>query len=242
MMMFRKGVVKAFTKQRSRAFFVTHVFLSATIVVSIVAIILDSVASLSRYDRLFFALELIASSIFAVEYLLRIYVAKHRIKYICSFWGIIDLLSVLPTFLHLTQLMPLESARAVRILRALRAIRLAKLARRYTSVQKKNFEVGRITFMTYVTSLFSSIILLGSLFYLFEAEVNNSYKDMPSAMFEASKLLLGIDFVPPATFAGNITMLIGGFVGLALLGLLIGIIGPYISRILLGTIEQSDSK
>lgn len=77
------------------------------------------------------AIELVTVAIFTIEYLLRVYLAEHKLKFIFSFFGIIDLLAVLPFYLS-----PTLDLRPVRTFRLLRLIRILKLARYSKAIRR----------------------------------------------------------------------------------------------------------
>lgn len=75
----------------------------------------------------FYAMELTIVMVFSVEYILKLWSAPQRLKFIFSFYGIIDLLAILPFFLHVANLSFLRSARLLRLLRVSKLFRLAKV-------------------------------------------------------------------------------------------------------------------
>ena len=101
--------------------------LIALILLSLVVVVLDSVEHIARnFHSLLFILEWIFTAIFSVEYLARLYCAKDRRKYATSFFGVIDLLAVLPTYLALF-FPELHALIDVRVLRLIRIFRVFKL-------------------------------------------------------------------------------------------------------------------
>ena len=99
------------------------------IVASVVVVMLESVSALDiEYHTTFWVLEWIFTILFTIEYVLRIYSINKPRKYILSFYGIIDLLAILPTYLALvfagTQMLV-----TIRIFRLLRIFRVLKLTR-----------------------------------------------------------------------------------------------------------------
>ena len=99
------------------------------IVLSVLAVILDSVVSFhNQFGEWVFRLEWIFTGLFSIEYLLRIYSSPKRLSYIFSFYGIVDLLSIVPTYLAL--FVPGASYWLIlRLLRVLRVFRVLKLVR-----------------------------------------------------------------------------------------------------------------
>src|SRR5690606_8300248 len=103
------------------------IILLGVIVVSVLAVILESMPGLeSRHARFFHILEWVITGIFTIEYFLRIYIAYNRRKYILGFWGLIDLASILPAYLSLF-ISGYHYLIIVRILRLLRIFRILKL-------------------------------------------------------------------------------------------------------------------
>lgn len=144
------------------------------IVLSVVEIIVESFSSFeSNYHQYFVGFEFAAITIFTLEYLLRIYVAdltypdvsplRARLKFMCSTYGIIDLLAILPAFL------PLFFGADLRFLRLIRLIRLLTLFKlnRYTSslrligqvVKERLPELGISLFIIIVITLITAILI-----------------------------------------------------------------------------------
>jgi voltage-gated potassium channel len=157
------------------------------------------------------------------------------LAYVFSFFGIIDLVAILPSFLGLSNLTFLKSVRAVRIIRLLRILRIAKFSRARgkrasTSVHKINLEIYLVTFALMV-------LVLGCLFYIFES--HESAKDIPSGMFWAFKAILGgIDYPQPETTGGAVTLILTRFTSMILLGMMLSLVGTMIRKVLIGSEED----
>jgi len=105
------------------------VILLWAILLSILAVILESVSEIRQsYGALLTGLEWTFTIVFSVEYILRIVISKKPLQYIVSFYGIIDLLSTIPTYLALFFVGPQYLA-TIRIFRLLRVFRVLKLTR-----------------------------------------------------------------------------------------------------------------
>ena len=230
---------KAFYDSHSKIFLAINDFLSFLTIISIAVIILETVSGLAEYYPFLIAIEYITVFFFSVEYLCRIIGADKKKSYIFSFFGFVDLLAIIPSWLHLANLTPLKSARAIRILRFLRTLRLAKLERiEISSGNKKNefSEIYKINLKIYLLAFISVIIILGSLVYIFE-NGNNGFQDIPSSMLWAARVILadqGAIKIFPESIGGQAVSLISRFFGLVLLGFLIKIIGDLANRFLLG--------
>lgn len=103
------------------------VVLLIAILLSVIVVCLETVDSLmEQYGQLFITLEWIFTILFTIEYLLRLYCVKRPVKYVTSFFGIIDLLAVLPSYLDLL-FVGAPNLAVVRAFRLLRVFRIFKL-------------------------------------------------------------------------------------------------------------------
>lgn len=100
-------------------------FIQTLIFLSIVSFSLDTLPSLSINLRQFLdSFEVFSIIVFSVEYLLRVYVSKKPLKYIFSFYGIIDIVAILPFYLNI--FLDLRFLRAFRVFRVFRALKLMR--------------------------------------------------------------------------------------------------------------------
>ena len=98
------------------------------IIISVLAVILESVASIRlQYGELLLAVEWIFTILFTVEYVFRLFCVRRPLSYALSFLGIIDLLAILPTYLSLFMVEGTSSLLVIRALRLLRVFRVLKL-------------------------------------------------------------------------------------------------------------------
>lgn len=112
------------------AFRVWTWLVNALIYSSCVAIALETVEPIyASYKSEFFIFEWVTVAFFTLDYLFNIYTAKNRLKYITSFWGIVDLLSIIPTYLMLINFTSVKATKILRLLRVIRILRVLKLAR-----------------------------------------------------------------------------------------------------------------
>ena len=203
---------------------------------SVAGIVLETVGSLHKYQNIFLVIEYISVFVFSCEYAIRIWSSDKKLSYIFSFYGIVDLLSIVPSFVGWTNLTFLKSARVLRILRFLRMIRLAKVIRLQKNVKKQDLEeyarLYRLNIQIYFFTLFSAIVIFASLIYIFEPHVD-SFVNIPISILWSTKVLLGGTFqTVPQTIVGNIVLIGARFVGLILFGLLISVVGTTIKRFL----------
>src|SRR6185503_4183511 len=92
----------ALVDQSTRLYRVVNAVLTGAILASVLLVIIESVESIFLQNELLFhSLESIILAIFTVEYVANLYLATHKRRYIFSFWGVVDLLAILPTYLAL---------------------------------------------------------------------------------------------------------------------------------------------
>ncbi len=229
---------KAFNKNNSHLFVIVNHFLSFVIFVSIIALILDSMKEFHMFHAQFLFIEYLAVAIFTIEYICRIIASKRKVSYIFSFYGIIDLLSMFPTYLHIVNLAPLKSIRTLRILRVFRITRMAKLTR-FEHLEKETERVHNMvdTFnlQMYFLATFVAVLILGNLAYIFE-HGHPHFENIPLSMLWVLESILGgsITTVVPETYGGIAIMMTARFTGFVLLGFLIHTIGDIASQMLLG--------
>ena len=201
-------------------------FIMIWVVVSVVAVILESVASVHYVLNLeFIILDTIAVTVFSLEYLLRIYTVvespdhKHafvgRFKYAKSGSAIIDLLAVLPFFLE-AFLHHLVDLRFLRVFRLLRLLKLTK----YTGSTNTLFTVIKREWPVLSSSVFIMLLLVAlaaSLGYLFEHEAQpDKFENIPASIYWAVITLASVGYgdITPVTVPGRVMTMV-----LALLGI-----------------------
>jgi voltage-gated potassium channel len=233
----RKFLLGIFDDSEHPYFNVVNHFLAVTTLVAVAAVALETMPSLSAYQPLFTIIEYVVVVIFSAEYALRIALAKQPLRYIFSFFGLIDLIAIIPSFLGLTNLTFLKAARAVRIVRLLRMLRLARFAkikRRKNAAQSLyvlNLEI-------YAISLFIAVLLLGTLFYIFEPHPEAT--SIPSGMYWALRAVLGgMPYAQPETMGGTITLILARFTSMVLLGMMMGLVATMMRKLLIGAEKDS---
>ena len=206
--------------------------LYALIIFSALSIGFETLPDLSPAERRFFEIaEVLVVAVFTIEYVLRIVTAPTPIRYIFSFWGIIDLLAVLPFYLSLGL-----DLRAVRVLRLLRLVRLLKLAR-YTIAADRI--VGALRMVREELILFYSfaflILYLSSIgIYYFEHDAQpEKFRSVFDAMWWAAVTLTTVGYgdVYPITLGGRIFTVVVLFVALGIIAVPTGLFASALSRV-----------
>jgi len=225
-------LIKAFARPTTKTFHVVQDFLALLTIVSIVALVLETVPALSGYSQTFLIVEWVVVSVFTLEYISRLYVTKPGYKYSLSFFGIIDLVLILPTFLGLGNFTFLKSARALRIIRLLRMLRLAKITRSNV-IAEENLSILSLNVLIYFVTLLFALMVTGTAMYLVEPTAA-AFASIPAGMWWSLKVFMaGIPVTEPTTQLGELFFVLTRFIGLLLLGLLIGVVGN-VFRMVLG--------
>jgi voltage-gated potassium channel len=198
---------------------------------------LETVTSLAHYLPIFIIIEYFAVAVFLTEYIARLYLTKNKLRYIFSFFGMVDLVAIIPSLLGISNLTFLKAARAVRIVRLLRMLRLAKFAK---IKKRKNAaqSLYKINLEIYIVTLLGTVLLLGAMFYIFEN--SGQAKDIPSGMYWALRVILGgISYPQPETLGGTITIILARFASMLLLGMLMSLVGTMLRKLLIGSEKDS---
>ncbi|MBD2754112.1 ion transporter [Spirosoma validum] len=196
-----------------RAFDVTLLFL---IVLSVLAVILESIPSLTKpYGPLFDRIEWVFTILFTLEYVLRIISIRQPLRYVFSFFGLVDLLAILPSYLGLFLFGAHELA-AVRILRLLRIFRILKLGE-YTeaaSVLAYSLRESRAKITVFFVAIFTLVITLGAMMYVVEGHANG-FQSIPLSIYWAVITITTVGYgdivpsTPMGKFIATIIMLLG---------------------------------
>ena len=220
-------------------------FISGLIIVNIIAIILESYKELSiTYHAVFEFIELFSIVVFSIEYIIRVWIAdfvykekspfKARLKYIFSFLGLIDLLSILPFYLPFIIKIDL---RIIRSLRLLRLLRILKLNRHFNSLKLIGTVIKKVKNDILVT-VFVVIILLtlaSTLMYNIENEAQpEAFSNIGQAFWWAVATLTTVGYgdIYPVTGLGKILSGIIALLGIGIVALPTGIISSaYIEEV-----------
>jgi voltage-gated potassium channel Kch len=128
----------------------------------------------TEHASLFKWIEYAAVLFFTIDYLGNLYYAKDRVKYFFSFWGLVDLVSILPTFLMIMNLTALQGTKVFRILRVVRVLRVLKMARIALQQLEQKIESSNpiiTNLRIYFIALFSVIMISSTLMYYVEGNL-----------------------------------------------------------------------
>jgi len=203
------------------------VVLMILIGLSVAAVLIDSMPEVHlRHGEMFLVLEWAFTIIFTVEYLLRIYTTRKPVRYIFSFYGIIDFLAILPTYLSLIYT-GTQFLLVIRILRLLRVFRVLKLARyiRASDVLRVALRSSRHKIVVFLEVVFIMVVIMGSLIYLVEGP-ENGFTSIPISIYWAIVTLTTVGYgdIAPVTFLGRFLASIVMITGYAIIAVPTGIL------------------
>jgi len=201
--------------------------LLVAIIISIIVVMLESVPSLSaKYHNTFHVIEWIFTGFFTLEYIARIISIRKPAGYIFSFYGIIDLLSILPTYLGLF-IIGSESLMVIRAVRLLRIFRILKLARFLKESKQLGdaLKASRHRILVFLLAMLTLSTILGTVMYLVES-ADAGFTSIPRSIYWAIITLTTVGYgdIAPVTPLGQFIASIVMIMGYAILAVPTGIV------------------
>jgi voltage-gated potassium channel len=204
------------------------IILLILIAASVLTVMLESVEPLQRqYAALFTVIEWVFTVFFTIEYLLRLYCVLRPRKYATSFFGIIDLLAILPSYLALF----LPTAQYFLIIRAFRLIRIFRIFKMAHFINEGDIIIqalrasrAKITvFLTFVSLL---VIIIGALMYLIEGGSNEGFSSIPRGVYWSVVTLTTVGYgdITPRTELGQLISAVVMILGYAIIAVPTGIV------------------
>ncbi len=216
--------------REGKAFDVTIIFL---ILLSVLLVLLDSIADIrEKFGLAIHIIEWFITAVFLLEYMLRIWVLEKPVKYIFSFYGIIDLMAILPNFLGLV-LTGGQSLMVIRAVRLLRVFRIFKLSR-YTSAGRtlaKALYRSREKIFMFISVIITLVVIFGTIMYLVEGD-ENGFTSIPVSIYWAVVTLTTVGYgdISPATGFGQFLASIVMIMGYAIIAVPTGIVTSEMMR------------
>ena len=183
------------------------VFLIIVILLSVLAVLLDSVTSIhSEYGQVLLVIEWCFTLLFTVEYLLRLWTIQNTWLYARSFYGVVDLLGSLPTYLSIW-FADAHYFLVVRVLRVLRIFRVFRMVRYVGEAEliAQALTASRRKITVFVCSVLALVVVFGSLMYLVEGGTNTEFSSIPQSIYWAVTTMTTVGYgdVAPDTALGR---------------------------------------
>lgn len=204
-----------------------------SVVLSVLAVLLESVDEVREVAGTSLkAAEWLFTGLFTVEYVLRLYCAPRRLRYVFSFFGLVDLVAMLPTYISV--IVPgAQSLLVVRVLRLLRVFRVLKLAsfRGEADALLAALRASLTKITVFLFAVLSVVVIIGSTMYLIEGPAHG-FTSVPRAMYWAIVTLTTVGFgdITPQTTLGQIVASVLMILGYGLIAVPTGIVSAEMTR------------
>jgi len=209
------------------------VLLILSIVISVILVMLDSVSSIRQsYGMLLYAGEWFFTILFTIEYALRLYSVGRPFAYATSFFGLVDLMAILPSYLSL--IFPgTHYLLVIRILRVLRIFRVLKLAQYLgeINVLSRALLASRRKITVFLFVVLTLVVIFGSLMYLIE-DPENGFTSIPRSIYWAIVTLTTVGYgdISPQTGLGQAISAVIMIIGYAIIAVPTGIVTAELSQ------------
>ena len=203
------------------------VVLIFSILLSVLAVMLDSVSGIrENYGSWFYTVEWFFTILFTIEYILRIVCVGRPIGYITSFYGIVDLLAIIPTYLSIV-LPGSQYLLVIRILRILRIFRVLKLVQYISEARllRQALRDSRRKITVFLFTVLTMVVIFGSLMYLIEGPVHG-FTSIPRSIYWAIVTLTTVGYgdISPQTGLGQFLAALIMILGYSIIAVPTGIV------------------
>jgi voltage-gated potassium channel len=197
------------------------------ILLSVATVILESVRSVRvQYGGLLYTLEWVFTLLFTIEYVLRLLSVRRPLRYATSFFGIVDLLAIIPTYLSIF-LPGSQYLLVIRILRLLRVFRLLKLSEYVTEADtlRRALHASRRKISVFLSVVILLVVVIGSLMYVIEGEAHG-FTSIPVSIYWAIVTLTTVGYgdLSPRTALGQMLASIVMVIGYGIIAVPTGIV------------------
>lgn len=231
----RKKLYEVIFKADTPAGKLFDVVLIICILASVGVVMLDSIRSVhDQYQPLLYGLEWFFTILFTIEYLLRLYCVSSKLKYAVSFFGIVDLLAIVPTYLGLFG-RALSTLRVIRILRVLRIFRILKLGNhtRQADILRQALYASRQKIIVFLCFVLTLVVIIGALMYSIEGpQEKTGFTSIPVSIYWAVVTLTTVGYgdISPQTAAGQFLAAIVMLMGYSIIAVPTGIVTAQIMQ------------
>lgn len=197
------------------------------ILLSVATVVLESVREFrEQYGSQLHALEWVFTVLFTVEYCLRLSSVRRPLRYATSFFGVVDLLAIVPTYLSV--FVPgSQYLLVIRILRLLRVFRLLKLSEYVTEadVLRRALRASRRKISVFISAVVLLVVIIGALMYVIEGEANG-FTSIPRSIYWAIVTLTTVGYgdLSPRTSLGQMVASIVMIIGYGIIAVPTGIV------------------
>jgi voltage-gated potassium channel len=201
---------------------------------SVVTVALESVEGIrSQHGRLLVIIEWSFTVIFTVEYLARLWVVRRRWRYATSFFGVVDLLAIIPSWLELA-VPDAHYFLALRVMRLLRMFRVMKMAQHLeeAAVLMAALRASRRKVMVFFVFVLLLVCVEGTVMYVLEHESKSGFTSIPESIYWAVVTITTVGYgdISPVTPLGKVMASIIMLTGFAIIAVPTGIVTSELGR------------
>lgn len=216
------------------------------IVASVLLVIAETIADLKiNYWWFFFCFEWVFTIIFTIEYILRLYSSKNALKYATSFFGIVDLLAIIPAYLGLF-FITAQNLTIIRALRLLRIFRIFKMGHflKEGAIILDALKASKTKIYVFISFILLMAVLIGSLMYVIEGKSNPALNNIPKGIYWAVVTLTTVGYgdVTPISALGRILATVVMIMGYGVIAVPTGIVTAEISSRVMNMKEVKQSE
>ncbi|MBT5403308.1 MAG: ion transporter [Crocinitomicaceae bacterium] len=210
------------------------VALLIAILLSVFSVMLESVESIgAKYQLELLLAEWVFTIIFSIEYILRIIAVRKPLKYILSFYGVVDLLSIVPTYLGLF-ITNASFLRAIRTIRLLRVFRIFKIARyiKEANVLVEALKATKARIFVFLFGVVVMVTIMGTVMYIIEDYDGTKFTSIPRSIYWAIVTLTTVGYgdISPQTEIGQFLSSIIMIMGYAIIAVPTGIVSVELAK------------
>ncbi|MBL4669403.1 MAG: ion transporter [Flavobacteriales bacterium] len=209
------------------------ILLLILILLSVATVMLESVNSISLlYGTELRILEWVFTILFTLEYIARLVSIGKPLKYVFSFYGVIDFISIIPTYLgiFISGTHTLSIIRSIRLLRVFRILKLAQFISE-ADVLIKALKASRAKIVVFLFALLSLTFILGTVMYLIETP-GSGFTSIPRSIYWAIVTLTTVGYgdIAPQTILGQTLASFIMIIGYAIIAVPTGIVGAELAK------------
>ena len=210
-----------------------YVLLIVSILANVAVVMLDSIGAVRlHYGTLLYTIEWFFTIIFTTEYILRLMCVGRPLKYAVSFYGVVDLMAIIPTYLSLF-LPGSQYLLVIRILRILRIFRILKLVPYLGEARRlmKALRASGRKIAVFIYTVLTLVVIFGSLMYVIEGGVNG-FTSIPRSIYWAIVTLTTVGYgdISPKTILGQTVASMVMILGYAIIAVPTGIVSVELSQ------------
>jgi voltage-gated potassium channel len=207
--------------------------LMCTILLSVLVVMLESVASIRQhYGPALWTLEWSVTMAFTLEYLLRLSCVGQPLRYAGSFYGVVDVLALLPTYVSLV-VPGTHALLVIRTIRILRVFRVFKLVRYWSEARTlvRALRASHRKIVVFLSAVMMLVIIIGAFMYLIEGE-SHGFTSIPRSMYWAIVTLTTVGYgdIAPATALGQTLAAMVMILGYGIIAVPTGIVTAELAR------------